>query len=485
MRKFIKQSLLDIIQTLYDAHNIIKQGASTEGIEHTISLLTDCSAAASQLKAVIEDSEGVDTPACTALEEYAQALSAAVMAVHNGENINRICKNITKKLINAHNIVREISIRWEVVFMPYKASMWDSLESVWKAADSDPACDAYVIPIPYYERKADGSLGSYCYEGSAFPSYVPIVSFETYSLKKSRPDVIYIHNPYDDENYVTSVAPCFYSSELKKWTDCLVYIPYFIHAEPKPEKFRPETISHFVLAPGVLNADKVILPSDLVRNRYIDITLQYMRGTGVSKRALEGKMLALGSPKYDRVATMQADGAVMPEAWREMVQRPNGSRKKIVFYNTGIGALLKNNARWINKIGDVFSVFKAHQDDILLLWRPHPLIEAALGSMRTELLEQYLQIKDHYIREAWGIYDDSVDVDRAVVVSDMFYGDGSSVARLFQSVAKPVKIQSFQIGAETEFSVLVKLLDAVSAPPPSMEEAGSAIHRAIMEERGR
>ena len=26
------------------------------------------------------------------------------------------------------------------------------LESVWQAADSDPYCDAYVIPIPYYDK---------------------------------------------------------------------------------------------------------------------------------------------------------------------------------------------------------------------------------------------------------------------------------------------------------------------------------------------
>ena len=29
--------------------------------------------------------------------------------------------------------------------------MWDSLESVWQAADADPDCDAYVVPIPYYD----------------------------------------------------------------------------------------------------------------------------------------------------------------------------------------------------------------------------------------------------------------------------------------------------------------------------------------------
>ena len=39
--------------------------------------------------------------------------------------------------------------------------------------------------------------------------------------------ISYIHNPYDNWNYVTSIDPAFYSWELKKYTDCLVYIPYY------------------------------------------------------------------------------------------------------------------------------------------------------------------------------------------------------------------------------------------------------------------
>ena len=38
-----------------------------------------------------------------------------------------------------------MKVRKEVVFLPYKASMWDSLESVWKAAEEDPDCVAYVF----------------------------------------------------------------------------------------------------------------------------------------------------------------------------------------------------------------------------------------------------------------------------------------------------------------------------------------------------
>ena len=70
-------------------------------------------------------------------------------------------------------------------------------------------------------------MGQHHYEGKEFPSYVPITSYSDYDLEKRRPDVIYIHNPYDDRNFVTSVDSAYYSSELKKYTDLLVYIPYY------------------------------------------------------------------------------------------------------------------------------------------------------------------------------------------------------------------------------------------------------------------
>ena len=126
------------------------------------------------------------------------------------------------------SIKNEIQTRLEVVFLPYKASMWDSLESVWKAADADPNCDAYVIPIPYYDKKPDGSFGEMHHEFSQYPSDIPLLWYEDYDFEKRRPDMIYIHNPYDECNYVTSVHPFFYSKNLKKFTEKLIYIPYFI-----------------------------------------------------------------------------------------------------------------------------------------------------------------------------------------------------------------------------------------------------------------
>ena len=91
------------------------------------------------------------------------------------------------------------SVVYKVVFMPYKASMWDSLESVWMAADKDKRCEAVVVPITYYELDNNQNPIKKVNERNLFPEYVNAVNDEEYDLENDLSDIIYIHNP-DEEN---------------------------------------------------------------------------------------------------------------------------------------------------------------------------------------------------------------------------------------------------------------------------------------------
>ena len=52
---------------------------------------------------------------------------------------------------------------------------------------------------------------------------------------------------------------------------------------------------------------------------------------------------------------------------------------------------------------------------------------------------------DTYRAEGWGIYDDTADLDRAIAVSDGYYGDGSSVVQLCRERGIPVMYQDVEI----------------------------------------
>lgn len=106
--------------------------------------------------------------------------------------------------------------------------------------------------------------------------------------------MIFIHNPYDECNYVTSVHPYFYSKNLKRFTEKLVYIPYFILSEIDPDNQQAvEGIEHFCTVPAVVNADRVIVQSEDMKKVYVNVLT---KETGENTRTYwEGKILGLGS----------------------------------------------------------------------------------------------------------------------------------------------------------------------------------------------
>ena len=443
MRKSQKSQAEHTIDLMDTALGEIRKALERKETGLVLDLLGQCQDAAIAVGNMIEAEEGEGTTAVHLLEEYCELLYQIYEAVTQEQPVNvpGSCKVLRKKLVQVRNSIRtDIRIRKEVVFLPYKASMWDSLESVWRAAVEDENCDAYVVPIPYYDKNPDGSFAQMHYEGSLYPEDVPVVNYEEYDFEGRRPDMIFIHNPYDECNYVTSVHPFFYSSNLKKFTDKLVYIPYFVLSEIDPDNQEAvKGMAHFCTCPGVVNANRVIVQSENMRKAYINVLTEAMGAD--TRKIWEEKILGLGSPKFDKAQGTRREEIDIPEYWLRIIEKQDGSQKKIILYNTSVNALLHYDRKMLEKIKSVLEIFRSEKEAVALLWRPHPLIEATIASMRPKLWEDYREIVEKYRQEGWGIYDDSADLNRAVALADAYYGDGSSVVQLCQSVGMPVMIQ--------------------------------------------
>ena len=316
MRKSRKKQIEDILGLLDQAHTAIKKAIETKNTEIALNLLEQSQDLAIQLGGMIEESLGEDFVTIGILESYCEQIYQTYEMVRQQQTVNtgKIYKSLRKELIRIENSVKnDISVRTSVVFLPYKASMWDSLESVWKAACADPDCDAYVIPIPYFDKNPDGSFREMHYEGELYPKDVPVVSWEEFDLAVEHPDIIYIHNPYDECNHVTSVHPAFYARELRKFTDKLVYIPYFILNEIEPDNQAAiDGMKHFCFTPGTIYADRVVVQSENMRQIYISEFSKAAREMGLSgeyvdRKFLEKKFLGLGSPKIDKVLSARKE----------------------------------------------------------------------------------------------------------------------------------------------------------------------------------
>lgn len=411
MRRFQKKQLLDIMQSLRTIHEKAREKLEQKDYESFHIILEGCQSNAIKIGEAIEQIEGEGTEVVTCLERYCE--SVYQISTQAGTiTPKKASKILNAGLIKAENALKHMTDRIEAVFLPYKASMWDSLESVWMAADKDPDCDAYVIPIPYFDKNRDGSFKEVHYEGGEFPDYVPITHYDDYNFESRRPDMIFIHNPYDQYNNVTSVHPFFYSLHLKQFTDMLVYIPYY-STSGGMSPGQGQCSAYYA-------ADYIVVQAEKYRKYFApDIPKE--------------KLLSLGSPKFDRIVNVCNNPPEPPQEWKVKM-----AGKKVYFYNTSINGMLANTLAFLKKMEYVFSCFAGRQD-ACLLWRPHPLLESTFDSMRSEYKPAYEALKKYFMESDFGIYDDTPDIAYTIANCDAYIGDAaSSVTSLFGIVGKPV-----------------------------------------------
>ncbi len=421
MRKTQKKEILDIINSLQKAHEEIKNALTQENAVYAQNMIVECQTTAVSLGEIIEKLEGEKHVCVLCFEEYCELLFQVYEDINSRNiNLNKAYKTLRKQLIKIENGVKNnIVVRKEIVFFPYKASMWDSLESIYLAAKADPDCDVYCVPIPYYDLNPDHSLGKMYYEGHDYPKDIEVIDWQEYDFEQIRPDVIYIHNPYDDWNLVTSIHPKFYSGNLRKYTSCLVYVPYYSTTGGMSEGQRT--------LPAYFNADYIVTQAPMFRD-YFD------------ERISDKKFLPFGSPKFDKIINKCKNPPEPPMAWKKKMKD-----RKVYFYNTSIGGMLGDTEAFLKKLRYVFDTFKG-RDDVCILWRPHPLLESTFDSMRLSYKAEFLQTKKYFIENDIGIFDDTPDMTDAISWSDAYIGDaGTSVTSVFGIVGKPMFILNNQI----------------------------------------
>lgn len=447
-QKTLTMRIRELLELLKEAQTEIGQAIERQDISAALELLGNCQDVAIGIGNAIEESLGEGFVTVGILEEYCEQVYAVYEKLAAGESFGDD-QTIGKLDIILHRIEEsvqnDVRERKEVLFLPYKASLWDGFESVWKAAKEDPDCDVYVIPIPWYEKNPNRSLGKMHYEGSLFPPNVPVTDYNSYDFELRRPTAVFIQSPYDEDNYVTSVHPFFYAKNLKQYTDELIYIPPFVTDEIEVTDERSVfNMSYYVTVPGVVHADKVIVQSEKMRERYIEVLTEF---AGEETRKIwEGKVLGHGSPKADMDQTVAKEqGLQIPKEWEKYMTGQDGNRKKVILMFTSVATLMRNGEQTLTKLKDVFRIFQENAERVTLLWQIDPNCQTVIKEAKPELYKEYQKLTEQYQKEDLGIYDDSGNQDRAAMLCDAYYGDRGHMAQLCLREKKPVMIQNVDV----------------------------------------
>jgi len=415
MQKKLKQKLLELADTMIEANYSMRQLIKKQRKNELTTLLADLQDAALSMGNQIEASEGEGTRMVQLLEEYCEELWKISQCTERKEQQegNRHLMELMQQELRELNSVR---VQIDVVFLPYKASMWDCMESVWRAAEADPNCNCYVIPIPYADLE-DGEVKEVHYEGDRFPEYVPITHYSEYSIEERCPEIAYIHNPFDEYNLVTTVASEYYSYHLKPYVEKLIYIPYYIANEAVAVTHRDQ--------PSYYHVDYIVVQCEEMIESF-------------AQSIPREKFLPYGSPIADRIIRLQENRPEIPEAWKPML--PNGrdfGDKKVVMFNTSITQLLKAKDRFLDKVEYVLRQLQT-APGVLVVWRPHPLLHISARMVSPEFADRLQRIEDWFLAEKIGVLDKTADVGIAAALCDAYLGEkASSIVHIFGVAGKP------------------------------------------------
>lgn len=347
-------------------------------------------------------------------------------------------KRYTLKLINPIN-PSDRKDKEVVVFLPCRACWWKSMEPLWRQYKDDPHKEIHVAPIFYYDSDHNGDVGDMHDEREEFPDYLDIEDCKKLDLEGIHPDKIVIQVPFDGWNSAITVHEHFYSSNLVRFTDELIYIPCFDIDPPlKLDDKAAAAIRPFIEQPAVVNADKIILKDEMMRSLYIERLTEL--SSEDTRNYWENKIVVLDTGSSCSEVSCRND--FEDDKWNELIK---GSTGKVIVYYVTISLLARFGERAIDKIRRSLEIFEKSGDGIIAIFEPQAYLDDNLKCFDETLYKQY---KDAACMIE-NIRNVVLDEEGAALLHmnkwDAYYGEQGAWAHKCWELGIPVMIENVDI----------------------------------------
>ena len=332
------------------------------------------------------------------------------------------------------DVDRDINEIKDIVFIPFASKHWKYMEKLYRHYMDEGKYIVHVIPVPYFYKEWDTSPGEMVFDPEGYPGDLNIEDWEKTDLATMHPEKIVIQFPYDEWNPSITVPAKFYSSLIRRYTDELIYIPFFVTDDfTKQDEREYVNMDHYVCMPGVINADTVILPSEVLKETYMEKIMEFAGCCDQEMRsALDVKIVA-------------DPGMVYSEEEDISDCNEKNSVKKIVYFST-VSLLAERGKDAIKKIRDTIEIFKEHSQNVKVIWivQCEDSIELAGKDIADDFQKAVQIFKDADI----GDYAGDIPVaeyDKYIRSCDAYYGQPSSLAFGFVRAGKPVMIENADV----------------------------------------
>ena len=438
----MKEYLADSVEII---HEILLNKDSGLSYEDIITYLSELQNNIVSFGTLTESIKGEDCKTVKLLEQYLEVIYKVAKYVQkfdeginheaSAENKYAECDEGVKDTFASISeaIDSEIVNRRSVLFLPVKAKHFGSMRMAYEMEAATPDTDVYVMPLPYYYKEYDGSFKDEMHIDTEefIKANIPVTDYSRFDLSLLCPEKIYINSAYDEYNMAVSVDTRFYARNVKKYTEKLIYIPYFKLMEFDRANYPCwYNMQYYCTVPGVVMADKVYVQSENTRKAYIDKLNEWV-----------------GDEKYTEIWEQKID--VYDDGFEEHSEdelRDAGSKKTIVWF-VSAGSLAEFGDRYIEKAYRNLDVFALSKDKLKVLLISEPFLDEMIKTYSDELYKKWTGFIDEFNRSGIGevvsqVEDQSVE---ALLKANAYYGDPSYICKDFILMKKPVMLQNVEV----------------------------------------
>ena len=337
---------------------------------------------------------------------------------------------------------RTVSSDRKIVYFFCTGPMWwKSVSGYYEKECADTGNDVYVVALPLLFKDCYGELVcsdeelALAAREEEYPEGIRMIPWYELDMDNLQAVRIYIQDVYDGENPCLTIPPVFYSSNLREHTKELICIPA-LHGDDFAVEDRNDVynLKHYALAPGIVYADRVIIATEILRERYIEKLTEW---AGIdTKEYWEAKLLVDKGIYKECSCDDEKDTAAVTE-------------KKRLLFVIGANEAAEYHEEAVRLLGNKIDVLAINTDAIevnICLYPPDPdEWERALGAYGTKVIDN---IERALERGSFGFID-MRDTDMAEVVEwhDAYYGSASPLVHEFIRAKKPVMIADLSLGS--------------------------------------
>lgn len=434
--KSIKDIVKEYIHVLEEQMECFGEQAIKDKRIEDNDLLPECQKLAVDLGTLVEEWKGEDNPNVKEIVSYIETFCEALYQTY-------------ERLVSASDIlkcqefvscIKDCKIAWEavkkmlhekllqknvVLFITTGSREWNGFKKICERSLEDKNNEVYVVLVPVAFKDIFGRTTfkdiKLPTDTDFFPEGVQVGQWDTIDIGLLHPDVIYIQDPYDDENPCLTIPPQFYAKKVRYNTETLIYVPpYYVKEFGEADSCDVYNMKHYVTAPAVMYADQVLVQSDNMKKMYIE-----------KLTAFAGEETKGDWDRKLKVADLYASRDLLED-----------TPKETIVYCIGENKLAAKRDAFVKEVRDKLEEFEKINADIQVKICMYPPALDTWKSVDSCLTQQILEIIGEYAGQDWC---DSCDMNKTeweeiAREGTTYYGSPSPLVHLFTTRNKKVTI---------------------------------------------